>query len=246
MLIACGSDATEHATYVPRPAIDADILQLYVEEDNTVGQQRLHVASAFGVTTHDILIGPCRVNWSIAMHVQLGTIRRLQKEIQRRARVPVKLDQLLQHHERYTTTPVAQQQTYLDLRQKNWSSITESISRCTAAFQKAADATEHSECQNILNKICDYTIALALKTPAYCGQADFITIVYKYIVNRTHNLAFIAILDQALVSQDSTRMLGGQQREECLLIVDRCLMIIQGNADQLHQAMQVYNSCHRP
>ena len=134
---------------------------------------------------------------------------------------------------------------------KSWSGIIEAISRCIAAFQKATDATEHIQCQDIATKTCDYAIALAHKTPAYCGREALLALVHQFIENRTYNLAFIHLLNQAclfeheddnsfwsLVCDSSTAC--GSQKEECLQIIELCMDAIKNHADHLLRQMEVY------
>ena len=133
---------------------------------------------------------------------------------------------------------------------KSWSGTIEAISRCIAAFQKATDATEHIQCQDIATKTCDYAIALARKTPAYCGQDDVLALLHQFMQNRTYNLAFIHLLNRALcqhedddpfwslVRDSSTEC--GPQKEECLRIIEVCIVAIKHHADHLLRQMEVY------
>ena len=137
---------------------------------------------------------------------------------------------------------------------KSWSAIIEAISRCIAAFQKATDATEHIQCQDIATKTCDYAITLARKTPAYCGHEDLLALVHQFMQNRTYNLAFIHLLDRAnnseheddsfwfLVSDLSTVPWCKSQKEECLRIIESCMDAIKNHADHLQRQMEVYNN----
>ena len=134
---------------------------------------------------------------------------------------------------------------------KSWSGTIEAISRCIAAFQKATDATEHSACQNIATKTCDYAIALTRKTPAYCGHEDLLALVHQFMQNRTYNLAFIHLLNRACLSEhedddpfwslvrDSSTVCGSQ-KEECLRIIEVCMDAIRNLADHLLRKMEAY------
>jgi hypothetical protein len=70
---------------------------------------------------------------------------------------------------------------------------------------------------------------------------------------RTYNLAFIALLEESFITQHSPQQdtfwffVGvGQQRDECLLIMDMCMQAIKDHADHLLHEVDVCNSCLRP
>jgi hypothetical protein len=216
-----GSDATEHAATT-----------------------EMMTTPAFDAATYDIAIGPCRL---LCMHNDLGILGKMQEEIDRRFRVPVSLRQLLQRYE-HTRRDAGWNPT---MQGKSWSSTVEAISRCIAAYQKATDATEHSECQDIITKTCDYAIALTHKTPAYCNHEDFLALIHQFMENRTYNLAFTHLLNQifrceherdgpfwSLVGGSST--VCGSQKEECLQIIERCMDAIRNHADHLLHGMEVH------
>ena len=212
---------------------------------------------AFDAATCDIAVGPCIVR---CMKNEHGMLCKMQEEIDRRFRVPVSLGQLLQkyEHTRFDIT----------VQGKSWSGIIEAISRCIAAFQKATDATEHIQCQDIATKTCDYAIALTHKTPAYCGHGDLLALVHQFMKNRTYNLAFAHLLDRALLSpihsgspssildlrhEDAdpfwslvggSSTVCGSQKEECLRIIELCMDAIKNHADHLQRQMEVYNTCN--
>ena len=122
----------------------------------------------------------------------------------------------------------------------------EAISRCIAAFQKAIDATEHIQCQCIATKTCDYAIALARKTPAYCPREDLLALVHQFMQNRTYNLAFKHLLDRAFHAEHEDDDLfwslvsDSPQKEECLRIIEVCMDAIRNHADHLLRQMEVY------
>ena len=135
------------------------------------------------------------------------------------------------------------------MQSKSWSGTIEAISRCIAAFQKATDATEHSQCRCIATKTCDYAIALVRKTPAYCGREDLLALVHQFMQNRTYNLAFLHLLDRSIVLEDDdsfwalvrdSSTVGWRGREECLRIIEVCVDDIRNHADHLLRQMEVY------
>jgi hypothetical protein len=166
--------------------------------------------------------------------------------------VPVSLRQLLQ---RYV-------QTQCDagwnptLSNKSWSGTIEAISRCIAAFQKATDATEHSACQDTAKKTCDYAIALAHKTSAYCPREELLALLHQFMENRTYNLAFTHLLNQVFVAEHERDgpfwslagdplwgySGGWSQKQRCLRIIERCIDAIRNRGDHLLWEMDVYRA----
>ena len=242
------SAATEHAA-----TLDDAVMTPSTDDDNTgprgsdaterAATIEVMTTPAFDAATDDIAIGPCRLR---CMKIEHGMLCTMHEEIERRFRVPVSLEQLLQKYE-HTRCDAGWSPT---MQGKSWSGTIEAISRCIAAFQKATDATEHIQCQDIATKTCDYAIALARKTPAYCGHEDLLALVHQFMQNRTYNLAFIHLLNQSCLCEhedDSfwslVRDLStvcGSQKEECLRIIELCMDAIKNHADHLQRQMEVY------
>ena len=247
------SAATEHARRLHRARSIVRSFRAHYD-DNTEprgGDATEHAATtevvttpAFDAATCDIAIGPCKLR---CMKNEHGILCKIQDEIGRRFRVPVSLRQLLQRYE-HTPCDAGWNPT---IQGKSWSGTIEAISRCIAAFQRATDATEHSACQDIATKTCDYAIALTHKTPAYCGHGDLLTLVHEFVKNRTYNLAFSHLLDQVFLFEHERdgpfwSLAGGSsrvcesQKVECLAIIERCMDAIRNQADHLLHGMDVY------
>ena len=201
---------------------------------------------SFDAETCDIAIGPCRLR---CMNYELEILCKMQDEINRRFRVPVSLRQLLQRY-KHTQCDAGWNPT---MQGKSWSGTIEAISRCIAAFQKATDATEHSACEDTANKTCDYAIALAHKTPAYCPREDLLALLHQFMENRTYNLAFTHLLNQVFLSEHerdgSFWSLANMNtdgpfwmKQECLRIIDKCIDAIRNQADHLLREMAVYRA----
>ena len=246
------SAATEHAATERVPTEHA--ATEHAADDNTgprgsdaterAATIEVMTTPAFDAATDDIAVGPCRLR---CMKNEHGMLCKMQEEIERRFRVPVSLKQLLQKYE-HTRCDAGWGPT---MQGKSWSGTIEAISRCIAAFQKATDATEHIQCQDIATKTCDYAIALARKTLPYCGPEDLLILVHQFMQNRTYNLAFIHLLNRAclcehedddpfwsLVRGSST--VCGSQKEECLRIIEVCMDAIRNHADHLLRQMEMY------
>ena len=176
------------------------------------------------------------------MKYELEILCKMQDEINRRFRVPVSLPQLLEGY-KHTECDAGWNPS---MQRKSWSGIIEAISRCIAAFQKATDAAEHIQCQDIATKTCDYAIALAHKTPAYCPREDLLALLYQFMENRTYNLAFTHLLNQVFLSEHERDgpfwILAELHKQECLRIIDKCIDAIRNEADHLLREMAEYRA----
>ena len=204
----CGSDATERA-----------------------GTIEVMMTPAYAASTCDIAIGPCRLRCMENEHSILCT---MQLEIDRRFRVPATLQQM---EAIYENARMQGESWNRRMQGKSWSSALEAISRCIAAFQKATDATEHSNCEDIATKMCDYAIVLTRKTPAYCGHGELLALIHQYMTNRTYNLAFAQLLDQMFPR-------GGDSRyeEKYLRIIEMCIVAIRNQEEVYKGRMDVYRA----
>ena len=138
---------------------------------------------AFNAATEHIRIGPCMFHWTLVAELELGVLCRLHNEVQNQIRMPVSFEQLL-----------ATEYNDARISGRSWAGCVEAIARCVAAFQKAADATEHSACQEITDKICAYADELARKTSPYL-RSHLMEILFKFIQNRIYDLAFKKSVD---------------------------------------------------
>ena len=234
------SAATEHADVDNTEPRQSDATERATRDVTLV-----MTTPSFDAETCDIKIGPCRFR---CMSYEIEILSKMQDEIQRRFRVPVSLEELLR---RYNDT-----QCYAGrnptMQRKSWSSIIEAISRCIAAFQKATDATEHSDCEDIAKKTCDYAIALVHKTPAYRPREELLPLVHQFMENRTYNLAFAHLLNQVFRGEHEREapfwsLAGGSLAseaimQECLQIIERCTDAIRNRADQLRREMDAYRA----
>ena len=226
------SAATEHANVDNTEPREGDATECAATTE-------VMTTPSFDAETCDIAIGPCRLR---CMNYELGTLCPMQDEIHRRFRVPVSLGQLLHRYE-HTPCDAGWNPT---MQRKSWSGTIEAISRCIAAFQKATDATEYSACEETANKTCDYAIALAHKTPAYCPREDLLALLYQFIENRTYNLAFTHLLNQVFLPEHERDgpfwTLVELHKQECLRIIDKCIDAIRNQADHLLREMAVYQA----
>ena len=127
---------------------------------------------------------------------------------------------------------------------RSWSGSVEAIARCVAAFQNATDATEHSQCDEIIAKICSYTNGLAQKTSPYLRE-HLLKLLYDYIENRTYDLALKNIIDESLMGtteQNRRKNLWSctrvrRQRHECLDLLEICWKAMTSHGETLRNDM---------
>ena len=158
------------------------------------------------VAIEHICIGSCVLHWSNASQLEMGMLSQLDYEIQDRIRMPVSLKTLL------ASDPLV---ANIEGRRRSPSGCVEAIARCVAAFQRATDATEHSQCDEIAVKICSYANAIASKKSPYLR--DYIMeLIHQYIQNRTYDLAVKNVLDAALLERHRfwSCVSYGRQRNE--------------------------------
>ena len=226
------STATEHANADNTEPREGDATE-------RAATTEVMTTPSFDAETCDIAIGPCRLR---CMKYELEILCKMQDEINSRFRVPVSLPQLLEGYNNSGLEAVWNP----TMQRKSWSGTIEAISRCIAAFQKATDATEHSACEDTANKTCDYAIALAHKTPAYCPREDLLALLYQFMENRTYNLAFTHLLNQVFLSEHERDgpfwILAELHKQECLRIIDKCIDAIRNEADHLLREMAEYRA----
>ena len=162
--------------------------------------------------TEHICIGPCIFHWSQVSQVELEILAQLHYEIKLRVRLPLSLDALCKHDDIWIAP------------QRSPSGYIEAMSRCVAAYQRATDAGQHRQCDDIVCKIKSYAEALALKSPAHMRPA-IMKLIHDYIRNRTYNLAVKFILDGSLLAERNRFwccMRDERQRNDCLNIIATC------------------------
>ena len=223
--------ATEHANDDNRSCYRAHYMPRGSDATERAATTEVMTTPAFDAATYDIAVGPCRLRCTKSEHEILC---KMHEEIDRRARMPVSLAQLVQVYE-YSRRHADWNPT---MQGKSWSDTIDAISRCIAAFQEATDATEHIECQYIATKTCDYAIALTHKTPAYSSHhhGDLLALVYQFMKNRAYNLAFTHQLNPAILCEHEG------DGPFWLRITEMCMDALRNHADHLLRDMEVYRS----
>ena len=230
------SDATEHARNPIDPAGPSAVLYLerYDTRDRpTPGHRSRNLCE---VATEHICIGSCAIHWSDAAQVELNILSQLDQEIQDRIRLPVSADTLFESDARPE-------------KKRSPSGYVEAIAHCVAAFQRATDATEHSQCVEIASKICAHANGLARRCHLQnsSDRRQFMEVIHRYIHNRTCDLAVKSVVNGAFeehhrfwsrlrASEDHHR--DGCQRNECLTILEICNKTLMHEGQALREEMK--------
>ena len=183
--------------------------------------------------TEHICIGSCWLHWSNATQLELGILSQLDQAIQDRTHIPVALTTLLDID---SEEPVVEH--------KSPSSCVEAIARCVAAFQLAAAATEHSECNEITLKLCKYAHTIARKSSPYRRHC-IMECIHQYIENRTYDVALRNVLDGTFIDEDRfwSCVRDERQRQGCLTVIEIIRNALTDEADALRHELR--DHCYR-
>ena len=115
-----------------------------------------------------------------------------------------------------------------------WPTSIESISRCVAAYHRAANATEHGECDGIVDKIGAYAHALCMRTDA---SNPLVELLHQWIVNRSINMALRLSLDQCLAERTFWKFVNSEDRARAVHLVETAIEIVRMNGDELRRSL---------
>ena len=114
---------------------------------------------------------------------------------------------------------------------RSWSSTVEAISRCVAAYERAAHATEQSACANIMHTLKSHVQALIQKCfPGAYLRDCALDIIIAYIWNRTCNVAFLMLGDDICFGDIS---LSQSEINEALELIETCQHCLRNLCDEI-------------
>jgi hypothetical protein len=182
--------------------------------------------------TEHICVGSCLLHWSHAAHLEMGVISQLDHEIQDQIRIPVSLDTLWDSD---SGLPVVDK--------RSPSGCVEAIARCVAAFQRATDATEHNQRNDIADKICSYAHAIASKNNPYL-RYYIMDLIHQFIQNRTYDLAIKSVLDGAFAIHHRfwSSVRDERARNSCLNIIEFCRNTLFEEGQELRRKIMAMRS----
>lgn len=123
----------------------------------------------------------------------------------------------------------------------SWSGTTEAISRCVAAYQRAADALEISACEDIMNKLKRHVQALLQKcVPNAYVRQHVMDIIMDYIWNRSCNVALHMLLDDILTSEERLTKQKQQELNYALDLLEACAGCLRISGDEILAELSHY------
>ena len=123
----------------------------------------------------------------------------------------------------YCSEPATKQEGIRGSSSKSWSGTIEAISRCVAAYQKAANAYEISNGEDIMNKLKSYVQALLQKcVPNVYLRQHVASVITDYIWNRSCNVALHMLLDDIVTSGPCSRTFSQQDLNYTVDLLEHC------------------------
>ena len=123
----------------------------------------------------------------------------------------------------YCSEPATKQEGIRGSSSKSWSGTIEAISRCVAAYQKAANAYEISNGEDIMNKLKSYVQALLQKcAPNVYLRQHVASVITDYIWNRSCNVALHMLLDDIVTSGICSRTPSQQDLNYTVDLLGHC------------------------
>ena len=115
-----------------------------------------------------------------------------------------------------------------------WPTSIESISRCVAAYHRAAKATEHGECDGIVDNIGAYAHMLCMRTD---DSDPLIKLLHQWIENRSINMALRLSLDNCLAERTFWKFVNSEDRFRAVHLVETAMKIVKMNGDELRRCV---------
>ncbi len=125
---------------------------------------------------------------------------------------------------------------------QSWSGTTEAISRCVAAYHRAADALEMSACEDIMKKLKRHVQALLQKCVPNAYIRQFVMdIITDYIWNRSCNVALHMLLDDILTRRCTCfTKLSQQELNYALNLLEACAGCLRTSGDEILAELSHY------
>ena len=111
-----------------------------------------------------------------------------------------------------------------------WPTSIESISRCVAAYHRAANATEHGECDGIVDNIGAYAHTLCMRTD---DSDPLVKLLHQWIENRSINMALRLSLDRCLAERTFWKFVNSEDRARAVHLVETAMKIVKMNGDEV-------------
>ena len=115
-----------------------------------------------------------------------------------------------------------------------WPTSIESISRCVAAYHRAANGAEHDECDGIVDNIGAYAHTLCTRTN--CSD-QLLKLLHQWIENRSINMALRLSLERCLAERTCWKHVTDEERAQAVHLMKTAMEIVQMNGERLHRCM---------
>ena len=115
-----------------------------------------------------------------------------------------------------------------------WPTSIESISRCVAAYHRAANAAEHDECDGIVDNIGAYAHTLCMRTD---DPDQLVKLLHQWIENRSINMALRLSLERCLAERTFWKYVNSEERARAVHLVETAIEIVRMNGDELRRCM---------
>ena len=126
---------------------------------------------------------------------------------------------------------------------RSWSGTIEAISRCVAAYERAANAYEISNCEDIMSKLLRYVQSLLQKCVSNVYLRQHVTsIITDYIWNRCCNVASRMLLDDIVTSGKRSTTSSQQDLNYTVDLLEHCADYLKTYSDEILTELLYYRS----
>ena len=115
-----------------------------------------------------------------------------------------------------------------------WPTSIESISRCVAAYHRAANEAEHDECDGIVDNIGAYAHALCMRTDV---SDQLLKLLHQWIENRSINMALKVSLERSKAEFTYWKYVNSEERARAVHLVETAIEIVRMNGDELRRSL---------
>ena len=119
-----------------------------------------------------------------------------------------------------------------------WPTSIESISRCVAAYHRAATATEHDKCDGLVDNIRTYAHTLCMRTDV---PDQLVNLLHQWIKNHSINMALRLSLERCKAEltcwDKQSRYLLFTERAHAVHLMETAIEIVRMNGDELRRCV---------
>ena len=115
-----------------------------------------------------------------------------------------------------------------------WPTSIESISRCVAAYHRAANEAEHDECEGIVDNIGAYAHTLFMRTDV---PDQLVKLLHQWIENRSINMALKLSLERSKAEFTYWKYVNSEERARAVHLVETAIEIVRMNGDELRRCV---------